>query len=314
VGTALRRAESLSLDIITTEETRISEPRTNDRIRVPEVRLVGPAGEQVGVVKIEVALRLAQEAQQAHAEAEQALRAKNLFLSTASHDLRQPIHALGLFLTALRAMAQAPAVSTTDLAEICRRMQSSLDGLGQLLNMLLDVSRLDANAVQVERVPTPIAQIFVELDQDFAELALEKGLSLHVVSCSAWVHTDPTVLRRILSNLMSNAIRYTQRGRVVLGARPRGQQVEIQPEGDPSRVYVGTVLRRAAVFGARKLASDDPSQRSDERVVEVVVSAKGAPLLVGQRVLVKFMKPGQKAGVKRDKPTPPVAGGAKKKA
>ncbi len=93
-----------------------------------------------------------------------------------------------------------------------------------------------------------------------------------------------------------------------------GQEVEIQPEGDPDKTYVGKVLRRAAVFGARKLASDDPSQRSDERVVEVVVSADGAPLLVGQRVLVKFMKPGQKAGVKRDKPTPPVAGGAKKKA
>ena len=160
--------------------------------------------------------------------AEAADRAKSVFLAAASHDLRQPIHALGLFLTALRAMAQAPAVSTADLAEICRRMQSSLDGLGQLLNMLLDVSRLDANAVQVERVPTPVSQVFTELDQDFAELALEKGLSLHVMSCSAWVDTDPTVLRRILSNLMSNAIRYTQRGRVLLGARPRGQQVEIQ--------------------------------------------------------------------------------------
>lgn len=92
-----------------------------------------------------------------------------------------------------------------------------------------------------------------------------------------------------------------------------GQEVEIQPEGDPDKTYVGKVLRRAAVFGARKLASDDPSQRSDERVVEVVVSADGAPLLVGQRVLVKFMKPGQKAGVKRDKPKSPVAGGMTKK-
>ena len=91
-----------------------------------------------------------------------------------------------------------------------------------------------------------------------------------------------------------------------------GQEVEIQPESNPDQTYVGKVLRRAAVFGARKLASDDPSQRSDERVVEVVVSADGAPFLVGQRVLVKFMKPGQKAGVKRDKPTPPVAGGKKK--
>jgi HlyD family secretion protein len=93
-----------------------------------------------------------------------------------------------------------------------------------------------------------------------------------------------------------------------------GQEVEIQPEGDPTKTYIGKVLRRAAVFGARKLASDDPSQRSDERVVEVVVSADGAPMLVGQRVLVKFMKPGQKAGVKRDQPKPPVAGGDKKKA
>ena len=93
-----------------------------------------------------------------------------------------------------------------------------------------------------------------------------------------------------------------------------GQEVEIQPEGDPTKTYVGKVLRRAAVYGARKLASDDPSQRSDDRVVEVVVSADGAPILVGQRVLVKFMKPGQKAGVKRDQPKPPVAGGDKKKA
>jgi len=76
-----------------------------------------------------------------------------------------------------------------------------------------------------------------------------------------------------------------------------GQEVEISPEADPAKVYVGRVLRRAALFGARRLQSDDPSERTDERVVEVVVTADGAPLLIGQRVLVKFMKPGQKAGV-----------------
>ena len=78
-----------------------------------------------------------------------------------------------------------------------------------------------------------------------------------------------------------------------------GQQVEISPEGDTTKIYIGTVLRRAAVFGARKLASDDPSQRSDERVVEVVVGYQDAPLLIGQRVLVKFMKPGERAGAPR---------------
>lgn len=77
------------------------------------------------------------------------------------------------------------------------------------------------------------------------------------------------------------------------------QQVEVTPESDPSKIYVGKVLRRAAVFGARKLASDDPSQRTDERVIEVVVDVNDAPLLIGQRVLVKFMKPGETAGAER---------------
>ena len=84
-----------------------------------------------------------------------------------------------------------------------------------------------------------------------------------------------------------------------------GQEVEITPEADETKVYTGRVLRRAAMFGARKLQSDDPSERTDERVVEVVVTADGAPLLIGQRVLVKFMKPGQRAGVKRAPPAGP---------
>jgi HlyD family secretion protein len=74
-----------------------------------------------------------------------------------------------------------------------------------------------------------------------------------------------------------------------------GQTVEISPEAAPDTAYPGKVLRRAAMFGARKLQSDDPTERSDERVVEVVVSADGAPLLIGQRVLVKFMKAGRPA-------------------
>jgi HlyD family secretion protein len=71
-----------------------------------------------------------------------------------------------------------------------------------------------------------------------------------------------------------------------------GDAVKIVPESDQSKAYPGQVLRQAAVFGARKLQSDDPSERTDERVVEVVVSADSAPFLVGQRVLVKFVKPG----------------------
>jgi HlyD family secretion protein len=72
-----------------------------------------------------------------------------------------------------------------------------------------------------------------------------------------------------------------------------GQEVVMSPESDATKVYRGKVLRRAGVFGARKLQSDDPSERSDERVVEVVVTADDAPFLIGQRVLVKFLKPGK---------------------
>ena len=74
------------------------------------------------------------------------------------------------------------------------------------------------------------------------------------------------------------------------------QEVEMTPEADPTKVYAGKVLRRSVQFGARKLQSDDPNERTDERVVEVVVSADTAPFLIGQRVLVKFLKPGHHAG------------------
>jgi HlyD family secretion protein len=74
-----------------------------------------------------------------------------------------------------------------------------------------------------------------------------------------------------------------------------GQNVQLSPEADPAKVIQGKVLRRAAVFGARKLQSDDPTERSDERVVEVVVATDGAPFLIGQRVLVKFMRTQQQA-------------------
>lgn len=75
-----------------------------------------------------------------------------------------------------------------------------------------------------------------------------------------------------------------------------GQEVELVPEATPTRIYVGRVLRRSQEFGGRKLISDDPTEQSDARVVEVVVGIDDSPFLVGQRVLVKFMKPGQKAG------------------
>ena len=160
--------------------------------------------------------------------AEAADRAKSLFLSAASHDLRQPIHAFGLFLTSLEALVREARPSQAVLDELTQRMGASLNALSRLLNSLLDVSRLDANAVVVHPVPVSLGTLFAELDADLGDSARAKGLQLNVVQTDAWAYTDPVVLRRILDNLVSNAIRYTQRGRVLVGARLRGEQVEIQ--------------------------------------------------------------------------------------
>lgn len=123
------------------------------------------------------------------------------------------------------------------------------------------------------------------------------GAGASTLNVSNMFDLEPNAQRIVRAEIVENAI-----PNVFIG-----QEVEIVPEADATKVYTGTVLRRAAVFGARKLQSDDPTERSDERVVEVVVTADGAPLLIGQRVLVKFMKTGQKAGVKRAAPTPAPA-------
>lgn len=160
--------------------------------------------------------------------AEAADRAKSLFLSAASHDLRQPIHAFGLLLTSLEALLHiaSPARATVD--EVTHRMGHSLDTLSRLLNSLLDVSRLDAGAVAVHPRPMPLATLLEDIEGNLLESARLKGLRLDVVTTDLWVHTDAFALGRILENLVANAIRYTPRGRVLVVARPRGTQVEVQ--------------------------------------------------------------------------------------
>src|SRR5690606_25777965 len=103
-----------------------------------------------------------------------------------------------------------------------------LDALSRLLNSLLDVSRLDANAVPVHLRALPLASILEELEDNLMEPARLKGLRLDVVTSGAWVSSDPVVLGRVLENLVANAIRYTHQGRVLVVARLRGADIEIQ--------------------------------------------------------------------------------------
>ena len=173
-------------------------------------------------------LRHATELRAAKENAEAANLSKSRFLAAASHDLRQPTHALGLFIATLRSMARRPEVKGADVEKIATRLQLALDGLGRLLNGLLDVSRLEAGAAEVHRRPVPVQAVLAEIANAFAGPAREKGLALRVAPTSLWVDTDPVVLGRVLSNLAANALRYTEHGRILIGCRRRPGVVEIQ--------------------------------------------------------------------------------------
>jgi two-component system, sensor histidine kinase len=149
-------------------------------------------------------------------EAETATRAKSRFLAAASHDLRQPIHALGMFTARL---AQLPHDRET--RHLIGNLEASVRAMQDLLDALLDVSRLDADAVRVQLQPVPLAPLFEQLRGALSPVATDKGLRLRVRSSGLWVQSDPTLLHRILLNLVGNGLRYTAHGGVLVGCRRR---------------------------------------------------------------------------------------------
>jgi signal transduction histidine kinase/ActR/RegA family two-component response regulator len=149
--------------------------------------------------------------------------AKSRFLAAASHDLRQPLHALGLFVAQLR-----PDMNAGERGRIVERVNASVAAMNELFNALLDISKLDAGALTPNVADFPIAQLLHRIEETFAEPAREKNLSLRVVPSDAWVRSDFILLERILLNLLSNAVRYTSRGGIVVGCRKRGDQLRIE--------------------------------------------------------------------------------------
>jgi signal transduction histidine kinase len=147
-------------------------------------------------------------------EAENATLSKSRFLAAASHDLRQPTHALGMFVARL---AQLPHDSQT--TGLIVNLEESVLAMQDLLDALLDISRLDAHAVPVQLSSFAIEDVFEKVRATFALVAQEKELRFHVRSSAVWVHSDAGLLHRILMNLISNALRYTQTGGVVVGCR-----------------------------------------------------------------------------------------------
>lgn len=151
------------------------------------------------------------EAQAARQRAEAANVAKSSFLAAASHDLRQPLHALSLLLFALQ-----ERTSDVQASELLKKIATAADSLDALFKSLLDLSRLDAGSMASTPGPLPLAPLLARLENDFRPLAEAKGLQFACAANDAWVSSDPEMLERVLRNLLDNAIKYTERGRIDL--------------------------------------------------------------------------------------------------
>ncbi len=156
-------------------------------------------------------------------EAERANVAKSRFLAAASHDLRQPLHAMALFVSALKDESQEPETRR----RLLDQLTTSVESLEGLFHALLDVSKLDAGIVRPEVRDFPVQAIFDRISREYATEAADKGLRMRLVPACAVVRSDATLLERILRNLVYNAIRYTNAGGVVVGCRRRGDAVRI---------------------------------------------------------------------------------------
>lgn len=163
------------------------------------------------------------EAREAKTIAEQANLSKTRFLAAASHDLLQPLNAARLFVSALNERRLAPA--TRNLA---RQTESALDSVEELLEALLEISKLDAGAVTPEITDFPLARLMTAMKGEFTPVARAKGLQLTVEPTEIWVRSDGRLLRRILQNLISNAIKYTPSGSVTVHCAREGDNVAIR--------------------------------------------------------------------------------------
>ncbi len=146
--------------------------------------------------------------------------AKTRFLAAASHDLRQPLHALGLLVAQLDA-----DTNRADRRRIVARIGTAVSVMNDLFNALLDISKLDAGAVAPDVAAFPIDPLLRKIENMFAADARAKRLRLRVMPSGAWVRSDRVLLERVLLNLVSNAVRYTERGGIVVGCRRRSTTV-----------------------------------------------------------------------------------------
>jgi signal transduction histidine kinase len=208
---------------VTEIETRLSQIAAGDfsrRVRVDNRDELGTLAANVN--------RMSEQLGRLYHQLEEANLAKSRFIAAASHDLRQPLHALNLFVTQLRT-ERDPAEKNRLIA----RIDAAIAAMNDLFNALLDMSRLDAGVLVPYISEFPIDQLLRRIEMTFTDAAREKDLRLRVVGNGAWIRSDFILLERILLNLVSNAVRYTEAGGIVVGCRRRagGLRIEVRDSG-----------------------------------------------------------------------------------
>jgi two-component system, chemotaxis family, CheB/CheR fusion protein len=172
--------------------------------------------------------------------AEQANQLKSRFLAAVSHDLRQPLQTLTMLLGVLRDEAGGERAG-----ELASRAQEAVDSMSGLLNALLDIDQLETGAIRPQPIDFPINDLLGRLDSEYGRQARTQGLDWRYVPSSLAVRSDPRLLEQMLRNLLSNAIRYTEKGKILLGCRRRGSMLRIEvwdtgigiAEADISRIF-----------------------------------------------------------------------------
>lgn len=211
-------------------------------------------------------------------EAERALRTRSRFLAVASHDVRQPMHALGLFVEELALRSAADGRQDRLVAQI----QSAAEALEELLDSLLYLCKLDNGGVVPEYSCIEIGGLLSRLQTEFQASAEHKGLKFRVRACRGWMRTDPELLERILINLVSNAVRYTAAGAVMVTARRRARCVRIDVRDSGMGIPEGaheTIFEEFCQLapGARGLGLGLPIARRLAQLMEHPLSVRSDP-------------------------------------
>ena len=211
-------------------EEYVPDPSAENGVKVylsSKAPLRDSAGTVVGLVGVSRDItdrKAAEDAMRAAKEgAERADQSKSRFLAAASHDLRQPVQSLFLFAEVLRVLVHDP-----EGKEVLEHLRRAMDALKGLLDSLLDVSRLDADIVKPQITDFPMAEVLDQAVSTYEAVAAGKGLQFYAVPCLTVVRSDRVLLGRLIANLVENAIRYTNQGRVLIDCIPRRDHLRIE--------------------------------------------------------------------------------------